>query len=176
MRFEIGHEVSVVTQKWGGHPHWHYPALYLGSDEHGDWLGFPIGTTYARPGRSFVADFASVGLVPSHDAAHLVAFNRPSDVVTAEIYIDMATPAEWSGDTVRSIDLDLDVVLTRDGRVELLDVDDFEHHQVALGYPPEIIELAESSAARVHAALVARDAPYDGTAEQWFSALAALEG
>ena len=42
--------------KWGRRPHWHYDGLYLGADEHGDWLAFPVGTHYRRPGKDLTVD------------------------------------------------------------------------------------------------------------------------
>ena len=51
-----GDPVRVVMTKWGGRPHWEYDATYLGSDEHGDWLGCPVATHYSRPGMAFVPE------------------------------------------------------------------------------------------------------------------------
>jgi hypothetical protein len=111
--------------------------------------------------------------VPRHDAAHFAAFYDPSH--EAEIYVDMATPAEWDGTCVRMIDLDLDVILLRDERgLVLADEDEFEMHQVELGYPPEIVTMAEESAERVYAAVQARQPPYDGSAAVWLERLARL--
>jgi len=174
-RFEIGHAVRVEMSKWGSRPHWHWTGFYLGTDEHGDWLGYPVGTRYARPGKGFIADFAGVGLVPGHHAAHLTVFNSPSragaNIHHASIYIDIATPPVWDGAVLRAIDLDLDVV-QRQGRVAIIDQDEFVAHQLEYGYPPELIALAEASARDVHAAVVSGQAPYEGTAERWFEVLA----
>lgn len=175
-RFEVGRAVAVAMTKWGGRPHWTFHGVYLGADDHGEWIGYPPGSRFSRPGRAVVADWASVGLVPHRDAAHLPTFNRPNTTVRSEIYVDMATPPEWDGDVLRSIDLDLDVVKRWDGTLEIVDQDEFEEHQLAYGYPPEIITLAEESAERVYAAMSAGQAPYDGTAERWFAVLAALTG
>ena len=46
-----GDPVEVRMTKWGDRPHWEFACLYLGDDEHGDWLGFPRGTQMTRPGR-----------------------------------------------------------------------------------------------------------------------------
>jgi len=173
-RFEVGHPIVVEMTKWGGRPHWHWTGLYLGADEQGDWLGYPPGTHYARPGKTLDADWAAVGLAPRHDATHLVVFNRSDAVVGASIYVDMTTPPEWDGETLRSIDLDLDVVRRPDGAVEIVDQDEFEAHQLEYGYPPEIITMAEESAERVYVAMSAGRTPYDGSAERWFDVLAAL--
>ncbi|MFT4082910.1 MAG: DUF402 domain-containing protein [Nocardioides sp.] len=176
-RLPSGTRIHVEMTKWGGRPHWSFDGVYLGADEHGDWLGHPVGTRYARPGRRFVADWLAVSLVPHHDAAHLVAFNRPNDEIGAEVYVDMSTPAIWEDTVLRAVDLDLDVARRWDGAVELLDEDEFEAHQVEYGYPPEIITMAEESAARVYAAVNGREAPYDETtAQAWFALLEELGG
>lgn len=174
-RFDVGQPIRVDMTKWCERPHWHWDGLYLGEDEHGEWLGYPVGTRFAKPGRSWEADFASVGLVPHRDAAHLSVFNGPTQQVRAEIYVDMATPPEWDDRTLRSVDLDLDVVRRFDGEVAIIDQDEFEQHQLELGYPPEIITMAEESAERVYAAVAAGEPPYDeATRQRWFTALAAL--
>ena len=41
-----GDAVRVVMTKWGDRPHWEFDATYLGSDEHGDWIG--IAGRHAR--------------------------------------------------------------------------------------------------------------------------------
>jgi len=48
------------------------------------------------------------------------------------------------------VDLDLDVVLTREGHLFVDDEDEFAAHQVELGYPPEVVALAEGVARRLN--------------------------
>ena len=157
--------------KWGGRPHWEYDAVFLGTDQHGEWLGFPRGTYYARPGMEFTGEFAGVVLVPAGGAAHLAAFN--DDVAKAQTYVDMTTPPEWDGSVLRAVDLDLDVVRLQDGTIYLDDEDEFAEHQVAYGYPPEVVAMAERAAAEVLAAVRAGATPFDGTADAWLARLAA---
>ena len=158
--------------KWGHRPHWQYDATFLGSDEHGDWLGCPVGTFYSRPGMQFVATFAGVLVVPVGGAAHLAAFNDHR--AQAAIYVDMTTPPVWDGAALRAVDLDLDVVKRQDGTVYLDDEDEFAEHQVTFGYPPDVITMAERTAAEVLAAVQEGAAPYDGTADAWLASLASL--
>ncbi|MDQ4110146.1 MAG: DUF402 domain-containing protein [Actinomycetota bacterium] len=174
MRFEAGHPVRVEFTKWGGRPHWSFTGLYLGEDEHGEWIGHPVGTEFARPGRGWIADWESVSLVPHHDAAHFPAFNRPNGKISSQIYVDMCTPPAWQDSTVTCIDLDLDVVKKFDGSVYIDDEDEFEHHQIEYGYPPEIISMTEDSAERVFLAVKESQAPYDTTPERWFEVLSGL--
>ncbi|MFC5728662.1 MULTISPECIES: DUF402 domain-containing protein [Nocardioides] len=164
-----GTPIRVEITKWGERPHWTYEGTWLGSDEHGEWLGFPVGTHYQRPGMEFVANFGSVVLVPRGGRAFLAGFNDERAV--ARMYVDMATPAQWDGTVLRSVDLDLDVVMLQDGTIYLDDEDEFTEHQTAYGYPAEIVAMAESSASRVLAAVRAKEPPFDDTAQRWLDLL-----
>ena len=48
--------------KWGDRPHWEFEAVYLGSDEHGDWCGVAGGTLFTRPGVEWLAPVDQVML------------------------------------------------------------------------------------------------------------------
>jgi uncharacterized protein len=175
--FELGDPVHIAMTKWGDLPHWHIPARWLGSDAHGDWLGIPAGTLMARPGLETVSEFDQVGLIPaagSRDVERgwMATFHKPP--APTWVYVDMTSPPVWDGSAVRAVDLDLDVIRMREGWVVVDDEDEFTVHQVDLGYPPEIIALAEASRDRVHAAILDEDAPFDGTHERWQVALDAL--
>jgi len=60
-------------------------------------------------------------------------------------YVNIAMPAELEGDVLSYVDLDIDVIQWADGRVEVLDRDDFEKNQVKYSYPVDVIESAERS-------------------------------
>ena len=64
MRPEPGTRLDVAMTKWGDRPHWEFSVTYLGSDEHGDWLGIPVGTHFGRPGAEYVAHNRQVTLLP----------------------------------------------------------------------------------------------------------------
>ncbi|MEZ0578189.1 DUF402 domain-containing protein [Nocardioides sp. MH1] len=164
-----GQPIRVVMSKWGDRPHWEYDGRYLGSDEHGEWLGCPRGTFYSRPGMEFVATFSAVTLVPAGGAAHLAGFN--DEHAQAAIYVDMSTPPVWDGTTLRAVDLDLDVIKRQDGTILLDDEDEFAEHQIAFNYPPEVVTMAERSAADVLAAVRAATPPYDGSHLPWLRSL-----
>ena len=94
--------------KWGDRPHWEFDASYLGSDEHGDWLGIRRGTTMARPGMTYVAPTAQVGLVPppgpDDERGWLATFHDVDGPL--RVYVDVTTPPVWDGAVVRAVDLD----------------------------------------------------------------------
>ncbi len=155
--------------KWGDRPHWRFEGVFLGSDAFGDWLGFPVGTRYTRPGMDFEARFAGVTLVPADGplgTAHLATFNDAN--AGAAVYVDIATPAAWDGATLRSVDLDLDVVQRHDGTVYLDDEDEFAEHRVTFGYPADVVAMAEKSAVDLLTAVQAGTPPYDdATSAPW---------
>ena len=184
---EPGTLVRCEMTKWGDRPHWSFDAVHLGSDEHGEWVGVPRGTRHTRPGHEFHSSVDSITLVP-RDAWHLPTFQAPG--IWCDLYIDIATPATWDDHVLRAVDLDLDVIRMSDpppagidgtpeaehpaGEIWIDDEDEFAEHQVAYGYPADVIAAAQSSCDAVFAAVSAGVAPYDGSAGAWFDRLAEL--
>lgn len=174
MDLASGTPIRLEMTKWGDRPHWEFDATYLGADEHGDWIGIPVGTFMSRPGAQLTTSTDQVGLVP-RSAGWVATFHEPGYVVAT--YVDMTTVPVWEGSTCRCVDLDLDVIRSSEGHVWVDDEDELAEHQVALGYPPEIVTLAEESARWVHEAVLQERAPYDGaSSRRWFDRLAARAG
>jgi uncharacterized protein len=59
-----------------------------------------------------------------------------------EWYCNVSTPAEYDGELLSWIDLDLDVRVWPDGRVEVLDEDEFLEHSQRMAYPDDVIASA----------------------------------
>jgi hypothetical protein len=77
---------------------------------------------------------------------------------------DDGTGPEWE---VTMVDLDLDVVLTREGHLFVDDEDEFAEHQVELGYPAEVVALAERWRDLVLSAVAAGDEPFGTVGHEW---------
>ncbi|HEY9324108.1 MAG TPA: hypothetical protein VIP50_04190, partial [Agromyces sp.] len=189
--------VRVRAMKWHEQPHWEFDGRWLGSDEHGDWVGFPAGTRFARPGHAFTATWDSVSLFPR--AGWAAGFNagHPRGL---GIYVDLATVPEWRADasgaagsagstgsaesagsagsavwTVSYVDLDLDVVERAGTPAFIDDEDEFAEHAVEFGYPAELVDRVRADAEAVLGAVQRREAPFDGTtAAGWLGRLARL--
>jgi hypothetical protein len=175
--FELGDPVRIEMEKWGGRPHWHIPGSWLGSDEHGDWIGIPAGTRMVRPGMEIVSTHDQVGLVPSAELPDgrrgwLATFHAQG--APTSVYVDMTTPPVWDGAVVRAVDLDLDVIRRHDGTVVVDDEDEFAEHRVELGYPDDVVTLAETTRELVHAAVRDRQQPFDDSHRRWLTGLAGL--
>jgi len=166
--------VRVLTRKWRDDPHWEFDAVRLGVDALGHWVGVPRGTWLSKPDKGFTAWADHVVLLP-HDAWWVATIYGDDLDRPVDFYVDMTTPCAWSADEseVRCVDLDLDVIRETDGRVWLDDEDEFAAHQVAFGYPAEVIAAAESSAEEILAAVTAQVAPFDGSAGRWIEKLRA---
>lgn len=159
-----GDLVQVEYTKYDGSAHRGYPALRLGQDEFGTWLGVP-NEFISSAHDTFKYEEPYVLLVP-HQAWWTAMFN-PSPRRT-EIYCDIATPARWLADRVLISDLDLDVRRRRaDGYVELLDEDEFAVHTEMFGYPDFVITEAWAAARWLLRALGDGTEPFAGDYRQW---------
>ncbi|UQX89642.1 DUF402 domain-containing protein [Jatrophihabitans telluris] len=161
--------VNLEFTKFGGTRHWHFRTTRLGHDEHGLWLGARAGTPVQRgdePPITWDCDF--VVLVP-RQGDWVATFNAAGKY---EVYVDITGPITQERGLVLADDLDLDVVRYFDGRVALLDEDEFAQHQTELSYPAAVIAAAERSAATVLDLVRADTAPFDGTGRRWLEQIA----
>jgi protein associated with RNAse G/E len=159
--------VRVVYRKYDGTAHRDYPARRLAEDDLGTWLGVSRGTRSVYHGRPSVEQIPFVLLVP-HDAWWTGMFNPPPR--TSEVYCDITTPAQWDGDTVRIVDLDLDVVRRRaTGAVELRDEDEFAEHRVRFGYPEDVADNAQEAARWLLGALGDGTEPFASAYRKWLA-------
>lgn len=159
--------VDIRFTKWGGGRHWEFPLTFLGRDAYGTWARGNIGTSLWRPGAGFASEFPWVTLIP-HELPWCASFyDTPLNEVA--VYVDMTTPAVWNGTTVTTIDLDLDVILTRDGSLFVDDEDEFEAHRIELGYPDELVALARRTADEVFAAIADGAEPFGSVGLRWLA-------
>lgn len=156
--------------KYDGSRHWHFPVQHLGSDEHGTWFGGSPGIQLQKNEEPPITEVDGfVMLVPS--AGEWIAFWNRSD--EAAVYVDITDTPRLELGTISAVDLDLDVIVWQDGRVEVVDRDEFDQHRREMGYPAEVVAAAEAAAVWVEAAMRAGQAPFDRTAEPWLERAAA---
>ncbi len=93
-------------------------------------------------------------------------FRRPDGRMTTQSYANVSLPATFDGETVRWVDLDLDVTV-RDGVIELVDEDEFEEHRLAMRYPDDVVDAAREAAAELLRLAEARTPPFDRTSHIW---------
>lgn len=160
-------DVRVVYRKYDGSLHWHMTLRRLGADEHGVWLGAPAGSTSRRGSEPPVTlAMPYVLLVPAGQWWSALFNGEPA---RTEVYCDITTVADWDGDQVTMVDLDLDTLRSRDGRVKIVDQDEFAEHQVKYGYPPDVIAAAEEAAHRLHTLLGDGTEPFATAFRPWLA-------
>ena len=157
--------VDCDFRKWRDRPHWRFGAELIAQYENGTWLGCRPPTPYTGPPGSgeFLHGFTI--FVPASDW-WIASFNdeRSPEI---ETYVDICTPAKWHTPThVSSIDLDLDVIRYWDGRVFIDDEDEFAEHQVAYGYPADVVDQARSTCDRLLDLVTRQVEPFDGTGRE----------
>jgi hypothetical protein len=157
-------ELTMRFTKWGGAPHWHFPMEALGSDDHGAWFMVRAGTRLQRGVEPPITrPDGFVVLVPRH-GSWIASWNHLDDVA---VYVDVTTEPLADADCVTAVDLDLDVVRWRNGLVEVLDVDEFDSHQVDLGYPPDVVAGARATLVELVEAVEAEAPPFEATGQAW---------
>lgn len=160
-------DVRVVFRKYDGALHWHVSGNRLGDDGHGSWVGFPK-RTIARRGVETRVEWPQPAVMLIPEGVWWTAFFM-ADPHPYAIYCNIASVPEWDAEGVTMVDLDLDVIRYRDGRVVLEDIDEVREHQVHYSYPRDVVTNAESAAQGLLDAVRASTGPFGGAHDRWLT-------
>jgi len=84
------------------------------------------------------------------------------------LYVDIATNVRWDEQTVRYVDLDLDLILRADStNIHLDDEDEFEAHRVKWNYPPSLVTACWAAVEEVKRQLRSGKKPFDLSIFDW---------
>ncbi len=158
--------VVMRYTKWGGAAHWRFELEPLGQDEFGWWFFGRKGLIQQRGDEPPVLQPRDFVLLVPAEGCWTAYFNAEDDM---EIYVNVTTRPVLDGDTVTAVDLDLDVVRFFDGRVEVLDEDEFAEHQVQLAYPAELISQARATCDWLVGAVSSRAEPFGRAGPAWLA-------
>jgi len=158
--------IEVRGFKWP-HRATHVATTYLlGEDGFGRWLGIRGGGSwhFADGSRSGVFERSFVKLVPA-DTWWTACFH-PVDPV---IDVDIVFPVHWAGDVLEELDLELDVLRSADGRVDVRDWDKFDEVRVAWAMPAEIAAQAETTCEHIRARVERCEEPFGAVGRAWLA-------
>ncbi len=158
--------IRVDYRKWPDTTHWQFTIYPLGEDTYGRWFYLLEGASLQRGTEPSVIKTRTSTMLLGDDV-WWSAFWNTDKTKAHELYIDVITPAIWKGNKVMMIDLDLDIVRTWDGKVEIIDRDEFELHQKILNYPREVIDTAERTAEALAESVASRQEPFGITGDAW---------
>ena len=162
---EAGTRIHIYATNYDGSDHWRHPA-WLVSAEDG------LVVTRTEPGLE-VAHERGVWVDPFSTRGHywpdrwynVIRLDEPDRGLNG-YYCNVATPAEFDGETLRYVDLQLDVrvFVEADGSWtrRLLDEDEFEAARRRYAYPDEMVARARSAVDELIALVEARAFPFDG--------------
>jgi len=158
---QIGRAIHVASTKYDGSPHWEFDAFYV--LEEGPLL---IATNFAG---QILHNKAGEWPTPFDVRNHfwqnrwynVMRCDKPRGAGLEYYYCNVTTPTMCDGANVRYVDLDLDVRVHADGRIELLDEDEFLENSQRMGYPPEVIEQAKRAADELIELAMTRRFPFE---------------
>ncbi len=159
-------QIEVRYTKWGGTDHYHFTMELLGQDGHGWWLSGRRGMAVQRGSEPPVPQPRDFALLVPAEGDWTACFNVQGEL---DIYADVTTRPVLADGRVTAVDLDLDVVRFWDGRVAVLDEDEFAEHQVQLGYPAGLIAQARASRDWLVDAISARAEPFGQASTPWLA-------
>jgi len=152
---EIGRPIHVVSTKYDGSAHWEFDSFFVLEDgplliatnfagqvlhnKAGEWP-----TPFDVRNHFWQDRWYNVMRCDKPQAGGLAPAGLPADL--DHYYCNVTTPTMYDGENVRYVDLDLDVRVHADGRIELLDEDEFVENSERMGYPPEVMEQAKRAA------------------------------
>lgn len=148
---------ELRLRKWDGSPGRRTPLRPLHQDTFGRWYLWPAGEAMlprSGPPRTFAHPF--VHLVPTSGSWTA----RWGDDGEVGLYCDVTTPPVVRSDTVTAVDLDLDVVRYRDGRVAIIDQEQFARRRIQMGYPLRVVTDAVVTASRLYDAVTSGHEPF----------------
>lgn len=90
---------------------------------------------------------------------NIFRFHEPDGTLKAH-YANITMPPTFTDEVINYVDLDIDVVVWPDSRVEVLDRDDFETNKVKYNYPDEVIQQAENGLSELLALFEQRKFPF----------------
>jgi len=86
-------------------------------------------------------------------------FSEP-DGSFRNFYCNITMPPTFEKGVLDYVDLDIDVIVWPDGRMETLDEDDFELNAIRFGYPNDVQENAYASLAGLQRSIADREFPF----------------
>ena len=91
---------------------------------------------------------------------NIFRFHEPSGEVR-NFYCNVAMPPTYGNGELNFVDLDLDVLVEKDLKYEVLDVEEFEERSVLYVYPKEVVERAHKSVEELIGLIEGRAFPFN---------------
>lgn len=92
-----------------------------------------------------------------------------------EYYCNICLPPEFHKNEIRFIDMDIDVIRSKDGEWSVVDVDEFEDNAKELCYSLEVKDKVQKSLSNLLYRIEQKEFPFNGFFEEYINYLLAKE-
>lgn len=172
---QVGDSFDIVSYKYDGHMHrmWQGNVLIYHDDSR-----IVCGNAYVivteADGSTWRTKEGAICFFDRHEWFNVIAMFRDDGI---HYYTNISTPARWEQGRLTYIDLELDVRLLPDGRLEILDEDEFREMREVFGYPLKVVTRARESLSRVIQLIQNGRYPFDQeTAQAYYQQFQLLTG
>ncbi|MGH2547913.1 MAG: DUF402 domain-containing protein [Thermomicrobiales bacterium] len=159
-------QIEIRNLKWPHRPTSVATAPFLGEDEFGHWIGQTKGDPWRTADGTRTGVFlSSFVIVIPPNACWTACFNTADPVID----VDIVLPVNWNGDVLEVVDLELDVLRTADGRVQIRDRDEFERTRTAWAMPDHIAAQAETACEQLRDWVERGIEPFGSVGHAWLA-------
>mgnify|MGYP001796091630 CR=1 FL=1 len=159
-----GAELMWASRKFDGSPHRRTTVRYLGTDDAGWWLLLEQGTAVESLSGCTPHPCDMITLLASDGPWHISWL----DGFDPAIYVDVAVDTVVDVGGITSTDLDIDVVCSADGTVQIVDSDEFADNMIPMGYPSDLVAAVPLIADDIAAKLISHYPPFTELApDRW---------
>ncbi|MBN1680272.1 MAG: DUF402 domain-containing protein [Anaerolineae bacterium] len=152
----------IEARKYDQRLHYTFPAVLVDDDGNLLQLKGEAGgiIDHRTRGRSWAFE-APFDMFAWRGRWYNIYVNRNADHTLSHFYCNVALPLVITGQTLVFVDLDLDLRIWPDGRIEVLDEDEFAEHTVLFGYPDDVQRTARQALDDILALWEQRCPPFD---------------
>ena len=158
--------VEIHGFKWPKRPTSVGVFSLLGEDSFGEWIGIARGDAWwsADRTRSGYFDRPFVKLVP-RETFWTVCFHSIDPLID----VDIVLPVRRYDGVIEEVDLELDVLRTADGRVQVRDQDIFDRMRTDWALPDDIAAQAQATCKEIRRCVESGAEPFGKVGGNWLS-------
>ena len=156
--------ITIRATNYDGSPHWSHPALLIQQSESLWVTRTSSGLEIATERGAWNSPFDTRGHYWPDRWFNVIRLDQPGVGLTG-FYCNIATPAQFDGETLRYVDLQLDVrvfVTEADWTYTVLDADEFEVARQRYRYTEDLVVRCRRAVDEVIGLIEARTFPFEG--------------
>ena len=138
----IGRRIHVCSTKYDGSPHWEFDSWFVEEKR-------PLLITLNFAGQElqtwngpWTNPYDSRNHFWSDRWYNVIRCDLPKAGGLHQWYCNITTPAQFDGEHVRYVDLDLDVIVPAEGEPQVVDEEEFRENAERMGYAQDVVEQA----------------------------------